>query len=424
MGVKKYLLFAGYGNRLKLKDIVVNKIRNLGLGMEVESLKFEVGKGTQFYFGIGVNLEDPMQKRLGTNLERLVTEIGLQPVSNRGSFFFDDEEIKGFLTDNCGYDSFLQPIKFEPADITGGEDLDFDYEGNQENTSVQGVDGVIMDKLLWWMSAKGDGSWRAFRDAASLVLDNDMKGTSIHWSLMRKLVVLGDVELDDQGRWGVTSTTIVKTTLAGSFLAGKVTPMLLTSLDGYSKSPSNGGPSRIGWDKYDYQGPILVSEDPALEISKVLPSVDAWKDGLRNDPDIEPHRYSLKMYDGRGFSERVEVPVRSGFYEVERLEGASRTKRVFFDGKRWISGGFYDLRWLAKKVTGQGMEVWLDGNGTLFIPESERWPLLYERPLVLSSGRLPVKKNVQAHGVLAYASVGKIVASTLAEKLGVKLKEV
>ena len=57
----------------------------------------------------------------------------------------------------------------------------------------------------------------------------------------------------------------------------------------------------------------------------------------------------------------------------------------------------------------------------LLIPESQRWPLLYERALVLSSGLLP--SRALNHEWLSYPRVPLGLARGLCEKLNVDLQE-
>lgn len=418
----KYLLFQGYGNRVHLRDRIRNKIRNLGLGMDVESLKFEGGREKQFYFGVGVNIENS-ERENSDIIQRLINAIDGHPVRNGASLFFDEEDVsKGFLSDNFEYDSFLEPIRFEPG-VDSREDFFSGLDLPDQDGHLTVNDVLNMDRLLWWMSAKGEGAWQAFRESISLLWSGYPMEQFSFWSLMRKLMLLGYVEVDDDWRWGMTPTMFVHSTYAGIFLVGKVTPVVMRGLGDYKESSSNGGPTRIGLDGFSAQSDIPVLDDPALAISTVLPVVEMWKAGLRGEPDIEPHRYRLKLYDGRCFNEYLESTVRPGFYEVERLEGNAISKRVLFDGQRWVGGGYYDLLWLAKKIGGSAMEVWLGGKGTILIPVAERWPMLYERPLVLASGRLPVMQDIGGHKVLLYEAVGKDIAGILAGKLGVKLKD-
>jgi len=418
----KYLLFAGHGKRTVERDRVRKIIRNLRLGMEVESLKFEGGRSAQFYFGIGVNL-DGVQDGVPKFVTTLLNEIGARHMPNRASMFFEAEELpRSFLSDNFEYDSFLEPIRFEPMPETGDEEFHGEDLPDIE-TSHHASDEVAMDRLLWWMSAKGEGSWQSFRQVVSQLFQEHSVIEKSPWTMMRKLILLGYVETGNDGEWGMVPTTLVRTEGAGTFLAGKVTPALMCRLGGHTAASSNGGPMRIGIEGSFCQDGIPVIDEPATVMASAVPDFDTWLGSLRSEPDIEPHRYTLRLYDGQYFRE-YEGSAQPGFYEVERIEGEASKKRVLYDGKCWIGGGYYDLRWSAKRIGGAAMEVWIEPDGTLLVPEAERWPMLYERPLVLSSGRLPATRVIGSHDVLVYELVGKVVAGLLTEKLGIKLMEV
>uniref|UniRef100_A4SC90 Uncharacterized protein n=1 Tax=Chlorobium phaeovibrioides (strain DSM 265 / 1930) TaxID=290318 RepID=A4SC90_CHLPM len=424
-----YLLFRARHNRFRLRDNIRSAIYHAGLSRQVECLKFEGGKSREYYLGIGVNLDDLDQNTLSKKLEdflTLIDQMGYKLIPLRdmgGSCFFSEIQISGgFLKENFEYDSFLEPIRFEPIAAAPEAGLSADDVLESESDATV-CDEASMDRLLWWMSAKGESSMQVFRGAVSILFLDDGAIQGGAWAIMRKLILLGHVEVDEDGRWGMVPTTMVRTASAGAFLAGKVTPRVISLLDAHEKSLTNGGPSRIGLSADADMDGSAVIDDPASAIAGVLPDFRTWLDGLRGEPDIEPHRYSLKLYDGRCFNDYHEDSVRSGFYEVERHEGTIRPKRVLFDGRRWMGGAYYDLRWAAKKIGGSNMEIWIDADGALLIPEAERWPMLYERPLVLSSGKLPELKRVGSHMVLAYDAVGKDVALMLAGKLGLKLME-
>ncbi|NTU58875.1 MAG: hypothetical protein HGB00_08190 [Chlorobiaceae bacterium] len=392
--------------------------------MHVESLKFQrgaIGAG-DYYYGIGVNVDDPAQTQATREQLRLIDDIGHRCfIQNGRSSFFEEKDVT-FLTANFEYDSFLVPIRFDPADAPEMDSLD-GIESIELECGLCTDDALAMDKLLWWMSAKGEGSWSAFRDAVSLLWMGRPEGQTNSWPKMRKFLLLGDVEMEADGRWGCTPTTIVQTESAGAYLAGKSTPVVLRGFNSYEKNQNNGGPTRIGLDHCSVPVDIPVIHNPALAISSILPAWSEWMGFLQGKPDIAPHRYTLRLYDGHGFNVYEEGNVRPGFYEVEKIEGSHSVKQALYDGQRWLGGAFYDLRWLAKKIGGADLEVRISREGSLLIPEAERWPLLYERPLVLSSGRLPALQEVGEHRILAYTAVGGEVAGILAGKLGIKLKE-
>ena len=61
-----------------------------------------------------------------------------------------------------------------------------------------------------------------------------------------------------------------------------------------------------------------------------------------------------------------------------------------------------------------------DDGGTLAIPERHRWPLLYERALVLASGFLPY--NQPQNRLLYYRGIPLTLAQHVADQLGVEVE--
>ncbi len=426
----KYLLFWGSGNRHKMRELIRNYVRNMRLGMEVPIVKFEPVSAGPYYFGIAVNLDDPMQTEPNARLTAMLQDLGIKNKMVRNdsehSAFHEANKISTLVTEKFEYASFLEPIRFEKAecnidinddDIFGGDFID-DYEYTAEEQ--------LMDHLLWWCSAKGEGSWGLFKDAVKLLrLNETTQGGA--WAVMRRFVLLGDIEAVTAGRkfeWGVTPTALVKSALAGAYISGKMTPAWRKKLTGVSLTSSNGGPTRVSVNpSVLIEGlPILI--DPAGKLASVLPYYSEWEVLLPVDPDIAVHKYSFKIYDGQGFVRLNDIETMPpGLYEATRNEGQFAPKVVFYDGLRWLSGAYYDLRWLMIRSNGQMMNAIINKADELFIPEMSRWPMIYERSLVLASGKLPRKEKFGDMDVLVYESVGRELAQKLADKLGIDLQE-
>ena len=101
-----------------------------------------------------------------------------------------------------------------------------------------------------------------------------------------------------------------------------------------------------------------------------------------------------------------------------------RALTLFFDpaSQRWFRGDWYGLRFLALEALPGGVNaVYRSDRRELLIPDSQRWPLLYERALVLSSGLLP--KRAPNPEWLSYPRVPLTMARRLCEKLNVVLQE-
>ena len=100
---------------------------------------------------------------------------------------------------------------------------------------------------------------------------------------------------------------------------------------------------------------------------------------------------------------------------------------VFFDpeastGRQFLRGEWYGLRFLALRQSGKYLKaMWRDQDGGLLaVPYRQRWPLLYERALVLATGLLP--RLHPEHGLLYYQGVPQSLAQAVAEHLDVRVE--
>ena len=108
-------------------------------------------------------------------------------------------------------------------------------------------------------------------------------------------------------------------------------------------------------------------------------------------------------------------------YRFSRQSDPSgRTLTAFFDEprQRFLRGDWYGLRFLSVEAPSA---VYDAAGGALLIPDSQRWPLLYERALTLASGLLPDRADNAAW--LRYPNLPRSVAETLCGKLNVNMAE-
>ncbi len=431
MSELKYLIYRTIVNRRTMMDNIRHQVLRDGLGMEIPLVRFERGSGRgEYYLGIAVSIDDPAQLKPSAKVLEMLNNVGLRKYypNEKGTAFWDSPKIT-FLQGNFDWESFNHPIAFERSNSdTDDEDcfesIDHITDNDQEFSHDE---QERIDKLLWWCSAKGEGSYQGFKEVFELL----KSVLGIHGAsrqVMRTLILLGHIEVINEGRkWGITPTAVVKPSIGEAFITGKLTPTLLKRVSEkmvITKTDSNGGTTRLVPIETCGGGlPILVN--PAGKLADALPFFKDWLNTLDLDPDIEPHRYSFKIFNGTDFVVPSEHGLKPGLYEATRIEGHySVPTTTFYDGSNWIRGGFYDLKWLAIKNSGKPMNVRINKAGSLGVPIFARWPLLYERPLVLASGKLPRKVNVDGIDALVYESVGLDIACVLAEKLEVKIEEV
>ena len=302
------------------------------------------------------------------------------------------------------------------------------------------------ERLLYWISARGEGTWGQFRDAAqTLGVVQDRDGAR---SAMRRLILLGHLDQSDDGaRWSASPPSLVRFAdgAGGGYIAGARTPSSLSELERYgalNESPQAyyAGPPRI-------EPAAAVSRDAAIaerlgiadagiaaeRLADVLPGVDGWKDSLKAVEGIVPASYDVERWEGGEFRPCDALSLRdgryrgeSGMYRFSRANDPSgRIWTAFFDepSQRFLRGDWYGLRFLSLAAGGGGLDAvrYSAESRALLIPESQRLPLIYERALTLASGLLPTR--AENPNWLSYTLIPLSLAETLCGKLNVNLTE-
>ena len=98
---------------------------------------------------------------------------------------------------------------------------------------------------------------------------------------------------------------------------------------------------------------------------------------------------------------------------------------AFFDDRdsRWICGDRYGLRFLARARCGLCRVIYNRDAHQLIVPVTDRWPMPYERALVLARGALP--QRLQADSglfVLVYEGIPPEFAARMCRLLGLEME--
>lgn len=292
------------------------------------------------------------------------------------------------------------------------------------------------DRLLLWSSATGRGGLSAFRSAThALGLDADGSQTG---SILRRLQLLGHLQRSADGQHWSTAPLVLTKTLGpdeqpGYVLCGERDGKILNALERIAPviktpQPRGDGPARVFLACDDGclpealplpAGRLVQRAEAGKRLSEVLPCLQGWKKTLASLPGVHPEMFDIRRFDGRDFVPATVVC--SGFYEFWPRESAARPRqRLYYDADcgRWLSGEWYGLRYLAQLESGLRCEAQYHfSQSCLLLPAAWRPPELYERALVLCSGRLPRYEN----GWLLYDGVPADVANLLAAKLRIDL---
>ena len=260
-------------------------------------------------------------------------------------------------------------------------------------------------------------------------------------------MLLGDIESSDNGlKWSICPTALVQsaTDTNACFLCGQRTPKRLEQLAAHwalekKPQPEDQGPSCLTVRDVP---PIDISVDgiqikqagvASLRLAHLLPDLTGWKETLASLDRISTAHDRIEIWNGECF-----VPCQTfyerdgryvgdaGMYRLTRGEGANAYQQVlYFDSpnQRWLKGDWYGLRFLAHDTANVDVEVTYDSStSSLLMLADERWPLLYERALVLASGMLPCRaENLRW---FKYSSISVDLIYVLAQKLRVSIREV
>jgi hypothetical protein len=189
--------------------------------------------------------------------------------------------------------------------------------------------------------------------------------------------------------------------------------------------------SEATWEAPSWEGAA------AERLAALLPDIKEWAktlglvEGLTPPDVVEQWNLSSAQFDEQpafriGAGGRCSGP--AGLYRLTYGEAPRAYQlTVFFDpgapaGRQVLRGEWYGLRFLALRHTGKYVKaMWREENGgILAVPYRQRWPLLYERALVLASGFLPYRNP--ENGLLYYYGVPRTLAEEVAEHLGVEVE--
>jgi hypothetical protein len=312
------------------------------------------------------------------------------------------------------------------------------------------------DRLLSWVSAAGEGRWESFlRVAKVLGAAPDLPSAR---RLFRRFVLLGHIESAPDGRtWSAAPPVLVRAAAdpQTAFWCGSRGAALLKAVPGDyqpetpSPQPDGFGPSRWSFCLSPSGASVTLppSAEPTWEsptwggnvaerLAPLLPDIQEWKKTLTAVPitpadaveqwNLQAGQFqpqpSFRLGDGGAWSGP------GGLYRLTYGEPPRQHQlTVFFDaeapaGQQLLRGEWYGLRFLALHQSGKYLKaMWRNQDGGLLaVPYRQRWPLLYERALVLASGLLP--RRHPENGLLYYQGVPLSLAQGIAEHLGMQVE--
>ena len=132
------------------------------------------------------------------------------------------------------------------------------------------------------------------------------------------------------------------------------------------------------------------------------------------------YQRKIERWDGRSwvpYNDLIEDDTgyrgASGLYRVGRADRASFVAHFNPAAQTWVRGDFCGLRYFDAQRGGGGGCFIRDEEDLLFLPWDCRWPIHYEKALVLASGELPSRQGQ----FFCYDGVPATLGRTLASKL-------
>jgi hypothetical protein len=403
----------------RLLEYLQKVVNRANLADVVSHVRIEKGvkKKGEYYFCLGINpTARPDWVSQQNELKKLLrVVIGINKVQE---FCWEDIRHMVGIAYDLGEDT--QPLKyFSVARPPKVNPLSLETPIAE---SSEGDRSQACERLLWWLSAAGSGSWETFQAVCDrLDLPQPRR-------LLRRLQLLGHLTVAQDGkRWYMQPPSLQPVGENRYVLYGQRNAALQKDLRQLGRLEEILQPRRNApacW-QFEPQADVATAiaklqvSYPTLTICPVEapPQWADWVAGLSVVDWVPLHRYRLKRYDGSTFAD-VPTAEETGFYELHE-EGSQRQHALFYDREQntWYSSEWYGLRFLALTCLRPGELVvnYHPNSQELTIPSSQRWPLAYERYLVTQSGCLP-DYNPDT-GELIYRNITPTVWQLIGERL-------
>ncbi|ABI67645.1 hypothetical protein [Syntrophomonas wolfei] len=438
-GVRLYVGIRTVGRPDQVLQKIKHSIQRSGLAKVVPIIKIEKRAAREFYLFLAVETSDS-----GTMPGPITQALKMAGIKGEKIWPLSIDEIKRMTAsmdiDIHAFNSLRYRSRWQ------NEALSFEeIEESQIIDSNNSIDddpelGNRYNQLLYWLSASGTGSWYSFaKTCVTLGLVDDARKTR---NVFRRLRLLGHMECSQDGlRWQICPSTMVFSPGGDfGFLCGQRTPEFEEQLGRkypvtYINQPSFEGPSAIRINIKDQacnnDVGIIWAGITSLSLANLLPDINGWKQILPIVDRLNIHNYHFEKWE-----DNMYFPYNDFVQREKRYEGKSGLYRLtqnnakhlyrlnlYFDyeQQRWLKGDWYGLRFLSVHDEGKNIKAYYDSERShLVIQNDQRWPLVYEKALVLASGRLP---ELEPHKHLQlYREVPAKLSSLLANKLDVSLE--
>ena len=409
-------------------------------------VKYELGRQGEYYLGLAVDVDASVNGNDAEEVARhLLLEAGVRAAENPVlSPLVEPEQVKGLLRGTLECESFTVPLVYE----RGGDEEAGNVDRLLAELDVSELSPAKPDlveseqyaRLLQWCSATGSGEIGRIRQTCQALGINQELGGA--WSVLRRLILLGHLEFDGgrSYRWSIIPPTLVTSVEdhTRKILVGQRTPNLVEHLRGRlnleEQIQPNGPPCLRALSHGDetYYRPGRPLQDVGCvsrELSERLPTFDDWISRLPNWDERDFGRFNTEKYDpqtDRFHASEIVGEPRAGLYRFTLEQSEQRlTTIAYFDDSahRWLCGDYYGLRFLARKRRGLCRVIYHRDRHELVVPSEDRWPMPYERAVVLANGTLPQRLKTKSEQlVLVYEGLTAEFAARMCNLLELKME--
>jgi hypothetical protein len=343
---------------------------------------------------------------------------------------FQREQIKTMAGQDVRVEEFARRLRYKPLVIPDAGDPFAEEE--DEDLSLSELELTQrFDRLLIWMSAHAEGSF-ATLDAARRALGIEIDTRRV----LRALRLLGHCETSRDGsRWSMAPSAVIQIEEGCFVLAGARDGSLIQGLRDHFPArteqvpqPSGTGPSTfrvLTADPGDLSElKVTVEQQADRDLARALPSIGGWAEALESVP-VDRSGFTSRRLTGDDFAEVGVFKSEAGLYQLQGAGANSRAFHLYYSPELgWRRGEWTGLRFLARlREFGKARCTFDAETHRLFVPFDWRWPEIYERALVLSSGQLPTRDDNGTGAWLVYASVERELLELLQPRLELEVDD-
>jgi hypothetical protein len=438
MDERRYWAFRAYSTPDAVKQRIAHFVEGNNLRERIPRMYCEKGTAQhgarEFYFFLDIEGEDD------DILYDVLHRPDLQTIGSPLDQPFTYGEIKSMTGREVDLESigYARRIGYRPPEVIRPDNpFDIATASEPDETAREAY-----NQLLYWISAIGQGTWQAFREACRIL---QLSTSSEARHIFRRLRLLGHVEyLNNGSHWTICPSCLVKIADHGVshfFLAGAQVPALVREIldcDGVEieTKTNRGGPESVFLTlnlQADAQGIVNTLRQTctyfrdagtaSAKLADVLPELNGWYHEVLRPIGVAAERYWLEKWNGEKFTASPAPPPSAGMYRLKNLDDRSQEPDHYYyfdpEPNQWFQSDWYGLRFLANYNLGIHAELTYEPRlEQLFAPSAHHLPDLYERALVLASGKLP---SAVSDG-LVYENINKALAETICTKLCAELK--